>query len=58
MRAEPVTADLKDVFEEFHTGTEGRAASTTMVFVRMLSKLLRAVRAPKADEFTAQRPVD
>ena len=28
-------------FEEFHTGTEGRKASTTMVFVRLLSKLLR-----------------
>ena len=41
VRAEPVKADLKDVFEEFHTGTDGRAASTTMVFVRMLSKLLR-----------------
>ena len=30
-----------DVFEEFYKGTEGRKASTTMVFVRMLSKLLR-----------------
>ena len=30
-----------DTFEEFHTGTDGRKASTTMVFVRMLSKLLR-----------------
>src|SRR3989442_1594344 len=28
-------------FEEFHKGTEGRKASTTMVFVRLLSKLLR-----------------
>jgi pyruvate dehydrogenase E1 component len=28
-------------FEEFYKGTEGREASTTMVFVRMLSKLLR-----------------
>jgi pyruvate dehydrogenase E1 component len=41
VRSEPVKADLKDVFEEFHAGTEGRSASTTMVFVRMLSKLLR-----------------
>ncbi len=41
VRSTPVKADLKDVFEEFHTGTEGRQASTTMVFVRMLSKLLR-----------------
>jgi pyruvate dehydrogenase E1 component len=28
-------------FEEFFKGTEGRKASTTMVFVRLLSKLLR-----------------
>ena len=41
VRSTPVKADLKDVFGEFHTGTEGRPASTTMVFVRMLSKLLR-----------------
>ena len=30
-----------EIFEEFAKGTEGRAASTTMVFVRLLSKLLR-----------------
>jgi pyruvate dehydrogenase E1 component len=41
VKSTPVTADLGDAFEEFRTGTEGRAASTTMVFVRMLSKLLR-----------------
>ena len=29
-------------FDEFLTGSEGREASTTMVFVRMLSKLLRS----------------
>jgi pyruvate dehydrogenase E1 component len=29
------------IFEEFYRGTEGRKASTTMVFVRMLSKMLR-----------------
>ena len=34
----PTPADL---FEEFYKGTEGRKASTTMVFVRLLSKLLR-----------------
>jgi pyruvate dehydrogenase E1 component len=34
----PVSADL---FEEFYGGTEGRKASTTMVFVRLLSKMLR-----------------
>jgi len=31
----------QDVWEEFYKGTEGRTASTTMVFVRMLAKLLR-----------------
>jgi pyruvate dehydrogenase E1 component len=41
VRQEPLTADLREVFEEFHKGTEDRKASTTMVFVRMLSKLLR-----------------
>lgn len=39
------TASLKtpseELFEEFYTGTEGREVSTTMVFVRLLSKLLR-----------------
>jgi pyruvate dehydrogenase E1 component len=41
-RAEPVPAEL---FEEFYKGTtEDRKASTTMVFVRLLSKLLRDER--------------
>ena len=31
----------KSHFEEFHKGTEGREVSTTMVFVRLLGKLLR-----------------
>ena len=30
-----------ELFAEFYSGTEGRKASTTMVFVRLLSKLLR-----------------
>ena len=30
-----------DLFEEFYKGTEDRQVSTTMVFVRLLSKLLR-----------------
>jgi pyruvate dehydrogenase E1 component len=30
-----------ELFEEFSKGTDGRSASTTMVFVRLLSKLLR-----------------
>jgi len=32
---------FNEIFEEFYKGTEGRKASSTMVFVRMLSKLLR-----------------
>ena len=38
-RALPPVAEAH--FEEFYKGTEGRDASTTMVFVRLLSKLLR-----------------
>ncbi len=41
VKSTPISVSLGDTFEEFRTGTEGRAASTTMVFVRMLSKLLR-----------------
>ena len=41
VRVEPVLAPIEPLFEEFYKGTEGRKASTTMVFVRMLSKLLR-----------------
>ncbi len=33
--------DLSETFEEFRKGTEGRKASTTMVFVKMLAKLMR-----------------
>ncbi len=40
-RSEPLTSVPSDLFEEFYKGTEGRKASTTMVFVRLLSKLLR-----------------
>jgi len=39
---EPLKVDtLHDAFVEFEKGTEGRKASTTMVFVRMLAKLLK-----------------
>ena len=39
---EPLKAEtLHDGFTEFSKGTEGRKASTTMVFVRMLAKLLK-----------------
>ena len=41
VRSEPLNAPLEPLFEEFAAGTEGRKASTTMVFVRILSKLLR-----------------
>ena len=41
----PKSATLKapseSIFEEFYKGTEGREVSTTMVFVRMLAKLLK-----------------
>jgi pyruvate dehydrogenase E1 component len=41
VRAPAITPDLSDVFEEFAKGTGDRKASTTMVFVKMLAKLLR-----------------
>ncbi|HEV3141766.1 MAG TPA: pyruvate dehydrogenase (acetyl-transferring), homodimeric type, partial [Vicinamibacterales bacterium] len=41
VRSEPLKGLPADLFEEFYKGTEGRKASTTMVFVRLLSKLLR-----------------
>src|SRR5687767_3014797 len=41
VRVDPINPPLEPLFEEFYKGTEGRKASTTMVFVRMLSKLLR-----------------
>ena len=41
VRSQPIARPPADLFEEFYAGTEGRKASTTMVFVRLLSKLLR-----------------
>jgi len=41
VRSEPFKPVAAEVFEEFYAGTDGRKASTTMVFVRLLSKLLR-----------------
>ncbi len=41
MRATPLQAFPESHFEEFNKGTEGREVSTTMVFVRLLAKLLR-----------------
>jgi pyruvate dehydrogenase E1 component len=41
VRVEPLKVGLDALFEEFSKGTEGKKASTTMVFVRILTKLLR-----------------
>src|SRR6201987_5328303 len=41
VRAAPVPEVAESHFEEFYKGTEGREVSTTMVFVRLLAKLLR-----------------
>jgi pyruvate dehydrogenase E1 component len=41
VKAEPIKPLPDEIFEEFYAGTEGREASTTMVFVRLLAKLLR-----------------
>ncbi|MBI4485544.1 MAG: pyruvate dehydrogenase (acetyl-transferring), homodimeric type, partial [Acidobacteria bacterium] len=40
-RTERLAKVPSEPFDEFYKGTEGRKASTTMVFVRLLSKLLR-----------------
>jgi pyruvate dehydrogenase E1 component len=42
VQVEPLKANtLPELFKEFHAGSEGRTASTTMAFVRMLAKLLK-----------------
>ncbi len=41
VRSKPMKPVAESHFEEFYKGTDGREASTTMVFVRLLSKLLR-----------------
>jgi pyruvate dehydrogenase E1 component len=41
VRSGPIRPNLTEVVSEFLKGTENRKASTTMVFVRMLSKMLR-----------------
>jgi pyruvate dehydrogenase E1 component len=42
VQVEPLKTDtLPELFSEFHNGSAGRKASTTMVFVRMLAKMLR-----------------
>ena len=37
----PLQATPEELYEEFYKGTAGREVSTTMVFVRLLSKLLK-----------------
>ncbi len=37
----PLKTPAEDLFSEFYAGTDGREVSTTMVFVRLLSRLLR-----------------
>jgi len=41
VRADALKPVSPELFEEFYKGTDGRKASTTMVFVRLLSKMLR-----------------
>jgi pyruvate dehydrogenase E1 component len=41
VRSTPLKPAATELFGEFHKGTDGRKASTTMVFVRLLSKILR-----------------
>jgi len=40
-RSQPLPRVPSELFEEFRAGTSGRKVSTTMVFVRLLSKLMR-----------------
>ena len=41
MKSHPVQTPKEELFKEFYEGTGDREVSTTMVFVRMLSKMLR-----------------
>jgi pyruvate dehydrogenase E1 component len=41
VRAKPIAAQQDELWREFHEGSEAREVSTTMVFVRMLNKLLK-----------------
>jgi len=43
----PIKTPAESVFEEFYKGTEGREVSTTMVFVRILAKLLKDAEVGK-----------
>ncbi len=41
VQCQPLKPPPEEIFEEFYKGTEGRPVSTTMAYVRLLSKLLR-----------------
>lgn len=41
LRNQKIKTPSEDLFKEFYIGTEGREASTTMVYVRILTKLLK-----------------
>jgi len=41
VKSHPIQTPSEELFHEFHSGTGGREVSTTMVFVRMLAKLLK-----------------
>ncbi len=41
LRNQKIKTPSEDLFKEFYAGTEGREASTTMVYVRILTKLLK-----------------
>lgn len=41
VKSQPIQTPSEELFDEFHSGTGGREVSTTMVFVRMLTKLLK-----------------
>lgn len=41
IKSTPLKTPDEEIFKEFYQGTEGREVSTTMVYVRMLAKLLK-----------------
>ena len=41
VRSQPIQTPSEDLFQEFYKGTEGREISTTMAYVRILTKLLK-----------------
>jgi len=41
VRSQPIQTPSEDLFQEFYQGTEGREISTTMAYVRILTKLLK-----------------